>query len=404
MSGRTILHVDMDAFFAAVEVLDDSTLRGKPVIVGGKPEHRGVVSAASYEARAFGVHSAMSMARAVKLCPDGVFRRGRMERYQEISRNIFAIFKDFTPLVEPVSIDEAWLDVTGCWRLFGTGPEIGRLIKERIRQELGLVASVGVAPNKFLAKLASDLEKPDGFVVIAAERAPALLAELPVGCLWGIGKVAGEDLKRFGILKVRDLLAVPVDNLVQQFGDHARRLRELALGQDERPVIPVHQAKSIGGEITFAEDIADADQLRSILDQLTEKIGRRLRDNGFLARTVTVKIRYPDFTTLTRAQTLSCPTDASVVLRKAARRLLDRRRASDPRPLRLLGITAGGLSPVSAGVQADLFGNPELDRQRDLDRVLDQVHGRYGTKLQRGADSGLKRQEPGKVLKNPAKG
>ena len=208
---RAILHADMDAFYASVEELDDPALKGRPVIVGGTPDGRGVVSAANYEARKYGVHSAMSAARAVKLCPDGVFLRGRMERYSEISKQVFAIFDDFSPLVEPLSIDEAFLDISGCRRLFGSAENVGRLVKKRILDEVGLVASVGVASNKFLAKLASDLEKPDGFTVIPPDRAKEILAALPVGRLWGVGKVAERELKKFGIRKVADLLAVPRD-------------------------------------------------------------------------------------------------------------------------------------------------------------------------------------------------
>lgn len=380
---RAILHVDMDAFYAAVEVLDNPSLRGQPVIVGGTPAGRGVVSAASYEARAFGVHSAMSAARAVQVCPDGVFLRGRMERYAEVSRQIFAVFRDFTPLVEPLSIDEAFLDVSGCRRLFGSPIKIGRQIKQRIADEVGLVASVGVAANKFLAKLASDLDKPDGFVVIRPDEACALLASLPVGKLWGVGKVAETKLQQHGIRLVGDLLAAPRAELIQHFGDHMNHLLALAVGFDERPVIPSHDAKSIGNETTFGQDIADGHQLREILNHLCDKVARRLRADDFLAGTLTLKARFPDFSTHTRSVTLSEPTDSDVEIREQAQRLLAHNLQRRGRALRLIGITASHLTRT-VRVQAELFPDPAKQRNRELDRVLDNVRGRFGDKLGRG--------------------
>jgi len=384
---RAILHIDMDAFYASVEVLDDPSLRGKPVMVGGTPEGRGVVAAASYEARRYGVHSAMSAARAIRLCPDGIFLRGRMDRYAEVSRQVFAIFDDYTPLVEPLSIDEAFLDVTGCRRLFGSAETVGRTIKKRILDEVGLVASVGLASNKFLAKLASDLDKPDGFVVIVPNKARALLADLPIGKLWGVGKVAEKQMHRFGIRKVADLLAIPQELLIEQFGDHAAHLLELAVGHDERPVVPVHEAKSIGNETTFREDIADADELRDILDHLAAKVARRLRAHGFLARTVTLKARYPDFTTHTRSATLPEASDSSVVLRDTARQLLKTNLGRRGRPLRLIGVTASNLVPPGRG-QGQLFQDEDRERDRKLDRIMDQVHGKFGPMLKRGGHRG----------------
>ena len=383
---RGILHVDMDAFYASVEVLDNPDLRGKPVIVGGTPEGRGVVSAASYEARAFGVHSAMSAARAVRLCPDGVFLRGRMERYAEVSRKVFAIFTEYSPLVEPLSIDEAFLDVTGCRRLFGSPEDIGRLIKQRIQDEVGLTASVGVAHNKFLAKLASDLDKPDGFVVVPADGAREMLADLPIGRLWGVGKVSQQKLNRFGIRKVRDLLAVPRDLLVQQFGDHMDHWLQLAVGHDERPVVPGHQAKSIGNEITFSSDIADPTQLQDILDELADKVARRLRHQGLLARTITLKARYGDFTTHTRSASLAEPTDSSVQVRDIGRNLLREKLGRRGRALRLLGLSTANLIPAVRR-QEDLFPDEVNKRQLELDRLTDEVNRRFGRKLRRGMAS-----------------
>jgi len=384
---RAILHIDMDAFYASVEVLDDPSLRGKPVMVGGTPEGRGVVAAASYEAREYGVHSAMSAARAIKLCPNGIFLRGRMDRYAEISRQVFAIFEDYTPLVEPLSIDEAFLDVTGSSRLFGSAEKVGRAIKKRILAEVGLVASVGLAANKFLAKLASDLEKPDGFTIIPPDQARSLLAALPIGKLWGVGKVAEKQMHRFGIRKVGDLLAIPGDLVVEQFGDHAVHLLELAVGHDERAVIPAHEAKSIGNETTFREDIRQAGHLQEILDQLAAKVARRLRAHGFMARTVTLKARYPDFTTHTRSETLRSPSDSSVDIRDAARRLLSEKLGRRGRPLRLIGVTASNL--VHEGEeQAQLFPDPDRERDRKLDSIMDRVHGKFGPMLKRGGHRG----------------
>jgi DNA polymerase-4 len=384
---RSILHVDMDAFYASVEVLDDPSLRGRPVIVGGTPEGRGVVAAASYEARRFGVRSAMSAGQARRLCPEGVFLRGRMDRYLEVSRAVFAVFADVTPLVEPLSIDEAFLDVTGCRRLFGPAEGIGRRLKVRIRDEIGLTASVGLAPNKFLAKLASELEKPDGFVVIRPGREREILAPLPVGRLWGVGPVAEQALAAAGIVTVADLLAHPRQALLARFGDHGRHLLELAVGHDDRPVVPVHEARSIGNETTFAEDIADGRQLQEVLDELADKVARRLRSHGLAARTVTVKARYPDFTTPTRSLTLPAPSAATVVLRDAARLLLAERLGRRGRPLRLLGVTASNLAPAGGG-QGRLFADPGRQREEVLDQVVDRVHDRWGALLRRGLGSG----------------
>ena len=312
----------MDAFYASVEVMDNPALAGRPVIVGGTPEGRGVVSAASYEARKFGVHSAMSAWRATKLCPDGVFVRPRMSRYVEVSHQIKAVFRDYTPLVEPISLDEAFLDVTGSRRLFGSAVEIGRGIKRRIRDEVGLVASVGVAPNKYLAKLASDLDKPDGFVVVTRENVEELLADLPVRRLWGVGKQTQKLLARKGIQTIRDITATPIEELEARIGVLAVRLKNLALGVDDRPVVADWEARSISNERTFAEDIGNAGELREIADVLSEMVARRLRKSGLLAQTVTIKARYSDFTTMTRSVTLADATEQTLVIRDAVRDLL----------------------------------------------------------------------------------
>jgi len=387
---RAILHVDMDAFFASVEVLDDPGLRGRPVIVGGTPEGRGVVAAASYEAREYGVRSAMSAARAVRLCPHGVFLRGRMARYAEVSGFIFDVFHAVTPLVEPLSVDEAFLDVTGCRRLLGEAAEIGRLVKRRIRDEVGLVASVGVAPNKFLAKLASDLDKPDGFTVVPDD-VQAFLDPLDVGRLWGVGPRSLEILHGLGVRTVGDLRRVPPARLEARLGAaRAAHVLALARGEDDRPVVTDREAKSIGHEITFAEDVGDRAHLVDVLDQMADKVGRRLRRAGARARTVQLKVRDPDFTTRTRARTLPDPTDATRLLRDAARLLLDEELARAVRPLRLLGVSAQNL--VRGPEQPELFGDPGRERDRALDGLLDTAADRWG----KGAlTRGLPRFDPG---------
>ena len=384
---RAILHVDMDAFYASVEVLDDPSLAGRPVIVGGSTEGRGVVSAASYEARAFGVHSAMPAGQARRLCPEGVFLPGRMERYLEVSRQIFTVFRDFTPLVEGLSVDEAFMDVTGCQRLFGPAQSIGWAIKNRIREEVGLTASVGLAPNKFLAKLASDLEKPDGFVVFTAADARRRLSVLPVGRLWGVGKVTEGELQRLGIRTVADLLATPRDLVLRRFGDHGRHLLDLAVGHDERPVVPDHEARSVGNEVTFAEDIADPERLREMVDHLAEKVAWRLRKQGVKARTVTLKARYPDFTTPTRSLTLAHATQSTTEIRNAARLLLEHRLERRGRPLRLVGVSTSGLAAENAG-QGTLFAPPDEVRDARLDTVMDEVNERFGKIMRRGGPPG----------------
>ena len=392
MSQRTILHVDMDAFFASVEVLDDPRLRGRPVIVGGTPEGRGVVSAASYEARAYGVRSAMSAARAVRLCPDGVFVRPRGSRYAEISGFIFDIFQSVTPLVEPLSVDEAFLDVSGCGRLFGDGVTIGLMIKQRILDEVGLVASVGVAPNKFLAKVASDLEKPDGFVLVPRDDVQGFLDPLSVGRLWGVGPRSREILASLGVETVRDLRNCPETRLLSRLGQiHTAHITALARGEDDRPVVPDREAKSIGHEITFSEDISDHRDLVDMLDLLVDKTARRLRRAGVRAQTVQLKARYPDFSTCTRAVSLADPTDSSVVIRDAARHLLSDHLDRRGRPLRLIGISTRNFSSDQP-VQAELFADTGAVRDRALDGLMDTAVDRWGRKA---LTRGVRHRNPG---------
>lgn len=374
---RAILHIDMDAFFASVEALDDPSLRGKPVIVGGTPEGRGVVAAASYEARRFGIHSAMSAAKAHRLCPGGVFLKPRHRRYSEISRRIVEIFHDYTPLVETLSLDEAFLDVTASQTLFGPAIKIGRKIKQRIQCEIGLTASVGIAPNKFLAKIASDLEKPNGFVAIEPGTEIERLAPLSVSRLWGVGPVTERELDRLGIKLVGDILKIDPGRIERRIGrESARALSELARGIDDRAVVPDCAPKSISEETTFERDIGDAARLFQTLDELSDQVARRMRRQGYRARTVHLKARYPDFTTLTRSLTLPSPTASTVAIRKAAREMLEHRLGRAGRALRLIGVGVSGLVADSEG-QLELFRESD-DRAEEIDRLLDKINEKYG--------------------------
>jgi DNA polymerase-4 len=378
-----ILHVDMDAFYASVEQRDQPELRGKPVIVGGSAAGRGVVCAASYEARKFGVHSAMPAVTAQRLCPSGIFLPIRMDYYVQIARQIREIFFAFTPLVEPVSLDEAFLDVRGCEPLFGPPPEIGRRIKERIKTEIDLVASVGVAANKFLAKLASDSSKPNGLLVIDPLRVEEFLAPLPVGRIWGVGKKAEQKLKRLGIHTIGDLAAADEDRLVKQFGQSARQIRLLAMGIDERQVVPDREAKSISTETTFPRDIADRDTLQSWLLELVEQLGQRMRHHKLRARTIELKVRSSSFETRIRSITLPEPTDVTETIWKAARELFERRVPKSLFPVRLLGVGGTGLVREPA---PDLFADEAQERQRSVDRAFDAIRAQFGTNaIRRGA-------------------
>jgi len=375
---RVVIHVDMDEFFAAVEKLDHPELRGKPILVGGDPRGRGVVATASYEARAFGCHSAMPMAKAVRLCPHAVLVPPHFDRYSAVSEQVFEVFHRFTPLVEGLSIDEAFLDVTGCEGLFGPGPAIARQIKDQIRQDTGLTASVGVAPNKFLAKLASDLKKPDGLVVIQQEDAQALLDPLPVRKIWGIGPAAEKALARINVQTIGQLRRAPRELLERAFGkDGAEHYLRLSQGLDDRPVETGGQAKSIGQETTFVHDVDDLEKLRTVLLGQVEEIARKLREQKLLARTLSLKIRYGDFTTLSRSSTLNAPSDVTAQLWETAQGLLDAWASRAFTPLRLLGVHLSGLvSP--AGRQLSLFEEVDNIRQSRLDKALDDIATRFG--------------------------
>jgi DNA polymerase-4 len=368
----------MDAFFASVEVLDDPALSGKPVVVGGSPTGRGVVAAASYESRKFGIRSAMPMAKAVRLCPNLVIVRPRMARYSEISKKIHEIFSRFTPLIEPISLDEAFLDVTGSIKLFKNAENIGRSIKSAIKEELGLVASVGIAPNKFLAKLASDLQKPDGFVVITEKNKQAILDPLPIRRLWGIGGVTEKKLLAHGIKTIADLRTADRTTLKSVLGNTADTMLELASGIDNRTVELPARAKSISNEITFPEDIADKDTLLAVLMDLVDQVTTRLRDAELLAKTVNLKLRYGDFTTITRSRTLGEYTNLTAEIWHQARDVFNiwYKATKGGRSLRLLGF---GVSSMAGKVTGKTLFDDQLDqKQKTIDSTVDKIKHKYG--------------------------
>ena len=376
-SLRTILHVDMDAFFASVEQLDDPELRGRPVLVGGRGK-RGVVAAASYEARAFGCRSAQPTAVALRLCPDAVVVKPNGIRYREISTQVFEILGSFSPLVQPISVDEAFVDVTGSAGLFGDGVAIARAVRERIKNETRLTASVGVAPNKFLAKLASDLDKPDGLVVIAPDRIHNILDPLPVGRLWGVGKASEARLARLGLRTIGDIRAMDESSLVANLGERTgRHLARLARGEDDRPVHSDREAKTISHERTFGEDLTEADEVRAVLLGQVEDVGRRLRAHGRVAGTVTLKIRYGAFETITRSGTLGSKSDRTDDLWAEALGLFDRWASGSFRPVRLIGMGAGQLSEPG-GEQLGLFAGESDEKRTRVDEATDAIRAKFG--------------------------
>lgn len=385
-----ILHCDMDAFYASVEERDRPELVGKPVIVGGAPEKRGVVSAANYVARRYGVHSAMPSVIAHRLCPNGIYLPPRISYYAEISKQIRDIFEQFTPLVEPLSLDEAFLDVTGSEQLFGSATEIGLRIKQTVRKETGLVVSVGVAPNKFLAKIASDIRKPDGFFVV--ENVQEFLDPLPVERLWGVGKQSSKVFEKLGIRTIGQLRQWPIETLESRFGRHGEHLWQLAHGIDDDPVVAEREAKSISHETTFEQDIDDLEILRAFLVELTEQVAWRLRRHGLKGRTVHLKVRFADFSLITRSQTLPEPTDITHELWQTADEMLRHRMPPNRQPIRLIGMGVSGFDTTGL-VQRQLFDQDERQRQTDLDAVADQIREKFGSgALRRAAAIGASQQ------------
>jgi len=365
--------VDMDAFYASVEQRDRPELRGRPVIVGADPKGRGVVSAASYEARVFGVRSAMPIGKAARLCPDGVFLPVDMDKYAGASRQIMGILGDFSPLVEPVSVDEAFVDLTGTASLFGPAPEAVREIKRRIRAETGLTASAGLAANKFIAKVASDLKKPDGLVIVEAGREAEFLAPLPIERLWGVGKATAKDLAALGIATIGQLQRLSRATLVARLGDHGAGLHDLAFGRDDRPVEPWTPPKSMGAETTFERDTTDRARLDTTLRGQAERVARELRAERLAAARVTLKLRFADFRTLTRSHT-SDPTQDGLELYRRVAILLARETLVQP--VRLIGVSASALTAEQTG-QLGLLGDDAVRRER-LSRAVDRITDRFG--------------------------
>ncbi|MGB7971443.1 MAG: DNA polymerase IV [Candidatus Deferrimicrobiaceae bacterium] len=393
---REILHLDMDAFYASVEVLDDTSLRGKPVIVGGGMK-RGVVAAASYEARKFGVHSSIPMAKARRLCAHGVFLPVRMERYKEVSDRVFGIFRRYTPLVEPVSLDEAFLDITASVRLFGPPEEIARKIRAEVRAETGLTVSAGVASSKFVAKIASDMNKPDGLTVVPRGKEQEFLGPLRVGRLWGVGEATRSALAEIGVQTIGDLAGVPEEAVVRKLGKHGAHLHRLAHGIDDREVEPEREIKSMGREETFDEDLLEILALRRELLDIATRTAARLRNHRLKGRTVTLKVKYSDFRLITREVTLPLGIDDGGEIFRQALTLLEKTEAGK-KPVRLLGIylsNFGGEPGRDAGSgQIPLFGHrpqaggpsPRSRGLRDpartakLNEAVDRIRGKYGEK------------------------
>ena len=376
-TGRAILHCDLDAFYASVEQRDHPEYRGKPVIVGGHKGERGVVSAASYEARVFGVRSAMPLQTAARLCPDGIFVPGDHEEYGRASEAVMALFEGHTPLVQPISLDEAFLDVTGTAHLFGGPVAIARSLKDQVRSRLGLVLSVGVATNKLCAKIGSDLEKPDGLVVVEPGREADFLAPLPLQRLWGIGPKTREVLESWGLRTIGDLARADPALVEGHLGEHGARVLERARGIDEGEVIPHEEAKSVGHEHTFDRDTLDPAQLERQLLVLAEGVGKRLRAASLRGRTVTLKLRVAPFETRTRQRTLAEPTDDDLTIYNTGRALLREalrqdRDAGHVSPVRLVGLSVSG---VTAGAQLGLFDSARTSR---LNAALDTVRERFG--------------------------
>lgn len=376
---RAVIHVDMDAFFASIEQRNNEAYRGQPVIVGGAKDGRGVVSTASYEARKFGIHSAMPMREAVRRCPQGIFLPVDMALYRQVSSQIMAIFATYTPLVEAISLDEAFLDVTGSQKLFGSPEDMGREIKKRIWQELQLTASVGIAPNKFLAKLASEMDKPDGFYTITSQELAQKVWPLPITKMMGVGAKTEQVLRKYHLSTIGQLAQADPALLEKRLGKPGRLLYQLANGVDKRPVEPERAAKSIGRETTFKEDITDCYMLETVLMDLCDDVAYTLRRNHLRGKTVTLKLRDKNFKTLTRSETLSGYTANFERIYQAVCALLGANYRQGT-AIRLIGLNVSHLEKEDAVVeQLDLFGRAEAFHKNDaLDVVLDALNNKYG--------------------------
>jgi DNA polymerase-4 len=372
-----ILHLDMDAFYASVEQLDNPGLKGKCVIVGGT-SNRGVVSAASYEARQFGVRSAMPIYQAKQKCPHGIFVPPHMGRYKTVSKKIMAILKEFSPLVEPVSIDEAYMDITGCQRLFGEPQEIAWEIKRKVKERVQLTCSVGVAPNKFLAKIASDMEKPDGLTLILPDKVREFIATLPIKKVPGVGKKMNRQLELLGIRTLGDAQRLPEKTLVKHLGKFGKRLQALASGTDDSPVTPHAPHKSISSERTLAADTRDVKLLKRYLLRQSEEVAKQLRKAGVRAKTITIKIKDANFKQVTRRTTFAIPTQSSKTIYRQAEKLLDDYKMTQK--IRLIGVGTSGFSSVTVPVQVGLFDrDEEIETEwQKVDQTLDTITRKFG--------------------------
>ena len=402
--NRKIIHIDMDAFYAAVEQRDNPSLRGLPVIVGGEAEKRGVVSAASYEARAFGVRSAMPTSQAKRLCPQGIFLHVRMHRYREVSGQIFAILEEYTPLIEPLSLDESYLDVTGSETLFGPPLKIAQEIKRRICQTTGLTASAGIAPNKFLAKIASDWKKPDGLVEIKNEEVEEFLRELPIAKLGGVGKSTEEVLRGLGIFKVGQLANYPRALIEKNLGKFGLELVTLARGEDDRPVMAHWDPKSISQEETFTPDLHELPKMKKVILEQAEQVGWELRRQKLKGSTIQLKVRYPDFSLVTRSATLPSPTDQGMAIYHTALKLLEKTDALKKKA-RLIGVGISNLHRRDEPEQRSLF-QAHQKKGEDSTAAIDQIWEKFGreaikraslveeTKDQSPQSRGLEEEDP----------
>jgi DNA polymerase-4 len=386
--SRRIMHIDLDAFFVSVEQVANPQLKGKPVVVGGRPQGRGVVAAASYEARAFGLHSGMPLVTASRLCPQAIFIQGSFPKYRDASQKFMAILADFSPFLEPMGLDEAYLDATGFESIHGSGYQMAVKIKRRVKKELGINASIGIASSKVVAKVASEMSKPDGLLEVDEGQEGSFLAPLPIARLPGVGQKTERKLKGLGITTIGKLSITPLSVLKSHFGASGEMLKRFASGIDEREVEPPAAAKSISRETTFGQDIKDRSLLKSTLRYLGERVGADLRQKEKRARGITLKLRYADFTTITRRLTLTQTTDSDQVIFDSGVKLLNRALAGAKQPVRLIGIGVSEL--VETGGQLDMLDS-SARRQESLNKAIDRIRKKYGfTAIQTGRTLKLK--------------
>jgi len=402
--ARSILHIDLDAFFVSVEQAENPELQGKPVVVGGRPDRRGVVASASYEARAFGLHAGMPLTTAYRLCPQATFIEGSFPKYRRASQRFMAILADFSPYLEAVSLDEAYLDATGFESIYGSIGQMAVNIKQRIRDELGLCASVGIASGKVIAKVASELSKPDGLLEVAPGKERSFLAPLPITKLPGIGKKGERILNSLGIYTIGQLATLPPDMLKHHFGAAGEVMHRYANGIDDREVEPPTAAKSISRETTFGTDTKDFSLLKATLSYLSERVGSELRQRGKQAKCVTLKLRYADFTTITRRHTLTQASNTDQTIFNTGLQLLERALSQQKQPIRLIGIGVSSL--VEPGKQLDMLDS-SAQRLEQLDRAIDRIRKKYGfTAIQTGRTLLLKdifpSSEGGYTLQTPS--